>query len=246
MIKIGIISDIHGNDIALKKVLGKLNNEVDEIISLGDMIGLGPNSDNVLNQVMALDNFYTVLGNHERYYLYGYCDNPMSCVEGTHHKWIKENINKNKNEYIKNIPLEIKREYNGKRFLFLHYARINNDSPKFRVIIKHPSESELLDLFKIHDADYIFYGHEHTASIDKCTLNGKTKYFINPGPLGCPHPDKDITRYGILSIGDEITYQAFEIKYDSTLVVKDMYQKEMPDRDFISRCFYHVTQNNEA
>ena len=47
--KIGIISDIHGNDVAFKEVLRRLEGKVDSIICLGDMIAIGPNGNNVIN-----------------------------------------------------------------------------------------------------------------------------------------------------------------------------------------------------
>ena len=59
--KIGIISDIHGNDVAFKKVLEILYGNVDEIICLGDMIAIGPNRNEVINIARGLENFRTVL-----------------------------------------------------------------------------------------------------------------------------------------------------------------------------------------
>ena len=41
--KLGIITDIHNNAVALEKVLDYLNNECcDRIICCGDIIGIGP------------------------------------------------------------------------------------------------------------------------------------------------------------------------------------------------------------
>ena len=78
-------------------------------------------------------------------------------------------------------------------------------------------------------------GHEHIASI----LEGD-RIFINPGSLGCPHPNKDMARYGILELNEEIKYTQFEFKYDSVCVVRDMYEKNMPNKDFISSNFYKI------
>ena len=96
MHRIGLITDIHGNDLALKEALKRLDGKVDEIICLGDLIGIGPNGNEVIEIVKKIKNFSCVLGNHDRYLLYGF-DNPYSCTQADHQEWIKNHIS---NEYI--------------------------------------------------------------------------------------------------------------------------------------------------
>ena len=232
--KIGIISDIHGNDLAFKEVLKRLNGNVDEIICLGDLIGIGPNGNEVLNIASSLKNFRTVLGNHERYYLYGF-NNPLSCTNKDHQTWIKNSIDDKHYEFIKNIPVEIEILHNDKKILFLHYSRRNFEALNLEYIEKDVCYEKINDLFMKYNADIIFYGHEHIASI----LEGD-RIFINPGSLGCPHPNKDMARYGILELNEEIKYTQFEFEYDSVCVVRDMYEKNMPNKDFISSNFYKI------
>ncbi|SMC85476.1 Predicted phosphodiesterase [Desulfocicer vacuolatum DSM 3385] len=63
--KIAIISDIHGNLEALTAVMEHLNTcPVDQIISLGDNIGYGPNPNEVMD-LLARHSIQSVLGNHE-------------------------------------------------------------------------------------------------------------------------------------------------------------------------------------
>ena len=51
--KIGIISDIHGNKKALDAVLKQLEKEnIDKIICLGDLIGGAPRSEEVVQKEM--------------------------------------------------------------------------------------------------------------------------------------------------------------------------------------------------
>ena len=233
--KIGIISDIHGNDVAFKETLDRLKDKVDSIICLGDMIGIGPNGNDVLNIARSLKNFQTVLGNHERYYLYGF-NNPLSCTQQDHQDWIKSQISLENGEYIKQIPVNIEIEHNGKKILFTHYAKREGKGLFFEYIVKDPDYDSLDYLFRNYDADIIFYGHEHIASI----FEGNRK-FINPGSLGCPHPKKNFSRYGILELGDEIKYEQFEFEYDSSKVAKDIFEKEMPNGEFIASNFYKMT-----
>ena len=236
--KIGIISDIHGNDVAFKKVLEILYGNVDEIICLGDMIAIGPNGNEVVDVARGLKNFRTVLGNHERYFLYGF-NNPLSCTAQEHQDWVKEQISEVNEEYIKSIPLQIEINHNGKKIIFMHYAKRQGPGLFFEYIVKDVNYEKLCDLFKHYDADIIFYGHEHIASI----FEGDKKY-INPGSLGCPHPKKNILRYGILELGNEIKYNQFESEYDSSRVVRDIYEKKMPNGDFVASNFYKMTMKD--
>jgi len=50
MMKIGVIADIHGNAPALKAVLNELDKmgDIKHIYCLGDMIGIGPDTNEVL------------------------------------------------------------------------------------------------------------------------------------------------------------------------------------------------------
>ena len=232
MHRIGLITDIHGNDLALKEALKRLDGKVDEIICLGDLIGIGPNGNEVIEIVKKIKNFSCVLGNHDRYLLYGF-DNPYSCTQADHQEWIKNHVSKENQEYLKTIPIEIERIYNNKTLLFLHYARRSKDGMRFEFIEHEPSEEKLNKLFKETEADYYFFGHEHFPSI----IKGE-KTYIDVGSLGCPYPNKDEGRYGILSIGKHIVYKAYTFTYDSSKIVEDMVNKKMPNTDFIRKNFY--------
>jgi len=63
--KIAVISDIHANLEALEAVLADIESQqLDRIICLGDLVGYGPDPDEVVNRVREL-GIDCVLGNHE-------------------------------------------------------------------------------------------------------------------------------------------------------------------------------------
>ncbi len=65
-----IVSDIHGNEVALQAVFADIEaQKVDEIVCLGDVIGYGPKPRQCLSS--ALDYKLTLLGNHEEAVLFG-------------------------------------------------------------------------------------------------------------------------------------------------------------------------------
>ena len=67
--KIGLISDIHGNKKALDAVLEQLEKEnIDKIICAGNLIGGAPMSEEVVQKMISLgEKVITVRGNREKY-----------------------------------------------------------------------------------------------------------------------------------------------------------------------------------
>lgn len=67
--KILIMSDIHGNLIALQEVLQKaLQEKISGIIILGDLIDYGPSSNEVIEQLSQIPDglvYCNIWGNHE-------------------------------------------------------------------------------------------------------------------------------------------------------------------------------------
>ena len=65
--KIGIITDVHNNVIALNSMLAVFEEEgCDEIICCGDIIGIGPFPEETVQRIKSLPNIRCVLGNHEK------------------------------------------------------------------------------------------------------------------------------------------------------------------------------------
>ena len=63
--KIAIISDIHGNLEALNSVYADIQqNDVDNLVCLGDMVGYGPEPEAMINFVVE-KGIGSVAGNHE-------------------------------------------------------------------------------------------------------------------------------------------------------------------------------------
>ncbi len=60
-------SDIHGNGPALKAVLKEIDErrDVDHIYCLGDMLGMGPDSNEVLEMLFSRSDVSMLTGNHD-------------------------------------------------------------------------------------------------------------------------------------------------------------------------------------
>ena len=233
--KIGIITDIHNNLIALESVLKKIEITCDMIICCGDIIGIGPYPEETVQRMMKIKNLIAVRGNHEKYLLeempYKYPnDKQMGIEEMKHHKWEHKQLSNNSVEFLKSLPYSRNLEIDGKKIAIMHYAM--DDENKYKSFGKNIEK-----LFSFVDADIIIYGHEHNRNI--CNTN---KCYINVGSLGCPAKDKNIARYGILEITNgKVNIEAGEIKYDSQAVIDKINEYNCPASAEIKRFFYGIS-----
>lgn len=237
--KIGIITDIHNNSVALESVLAEIENTCDCIICCGDIIGIGPYPEETVQRMIQIKNLIAVRGNHERYLLEGMPnkypnEERMGIEEMKHHKWEHKLLSKSSVEFLKSLPYSRALEIEGKRISVMHYAmNYENRYIKYKF---NPSEEDLVDTFSSVDADIIIYGHEHNRNICK-----SEKLYINVGSLGCPAKDKNIARYGVLEITDgKVNIEAKELKYNSQSVVDKISEYNYPAADEIKAFFFGV------
>ena len=75
--KFAIITDVHGNFDALETVLDDIDNreDIDKIYNLGDNIGIGHETNKVLDHIFDRDDMEMIAGNHD--------EAIMSVVNGT-------------------------------------------------------------------------------------------------------------------------------------------------------------------
>ena len=104
--KIGIISDIHGDLKALKTVLDRLDNhhQVDEILCAGDLVGRGPEQEEVVNLIR---------------------NRHIQTVRGNHDDWA-DHVSPSSISYLRSLPLDWRGEIDNKRVFMCHGKPGNN------------------------------------------------------------------------------------------------------------------------
>lgn len=66
-----VFGDVHGNLIALEKLLKTEGSETDLFVSHGDVVNYGPWSDECVNLLSDIPNIQLLQGNHEQYFIQG-------------------------------------------------------------------------------------------------------------------------------------------------------------------------------
>lgn len=160
--KIGLISDIHGNLEALEAALGYLSKKekVDQIIVLGDIVGYMANPNEC---VQLVKNYDCIQGNHDCTVVYEEDLDWFNPVAKEALLWtINELTDENKN-ILKDFPLT--RIYKEKNFTISH-GTLNSPEKFFyldEIFGAHES-------FKLMETQLLFVGHTHVP-----------QYFIRHG-----------------------------------------------------------------
>ena len=168
--KIGIITDVHSNIIALNAVLNEFEKiKVDKIICCGDIIGIGPNPEETVQELMKnKDKLIAIRGNHEQYLLKGLPKNvhddkrEMSLEEIDNHEWTHSKLSENSKKFISQFKISNIIEIEGKKIYIVHYP--NNEDGIYKKHIKNPTIKQNQEMFSGINADIFIYGHTHTIN----------------------------------------------------------------------------------
>ena len=160
--KFAIITDIHGNAPALQAVLNEVDerNDIDHIYCLGDMIAIGPDTNEVLDLLFSRHDVSMISGNHDEAVLAIIKGEPHPLSHPhvkEHHEWIANGIDVKFIHKLHGLPRFIRKDILGRSVFFTHYhvdankmdAHISED-PYARIVL--PSLENMEELFGPQDA----------------------------------------------------------------------------------------------
>lgn len=177
--RIALISDIHGNLVALDAVLANLSSEgVDSIVFLGDAATLGPQPKEVLARLREID-CDCITGNHESALLDPEHATDFHIGPELHPtlRWCADQLEPEDWEFLKSFRpvLEIPREPEAGLLCF-HGSPLSNTD-----LILPTTSGEVLDkLFAGQSATILVGGHSHVQMLRP----HEGKLFLNPGSVG--------------------------------------------------------------
>lgn len=233
--RVAIVSDIHGNLEAFREVLKDVDrSKVDEIISLGDNIGYGPDPDPVIKLVQA-HQIPSVIGNHE-----------LAVINPKYLKWFNPVARKSLEKSL-TLLSEQSLEYISKQKPYLV-------SQGCRFVHGFPPDSALIYMFQISDhrkqeslekmeENICFVGHTHMLEMISYSgqaaetnplsegitrLEDKTKCIFNIGSVGQPRDGDNRAKYAIW----DSSLRTLEIRflaYDIAAVVDKMKKAGLPE-----------------
>ena len=225
-----VVSDIHANFPALATAVNNFGDSYEMIVSLGDVIGYGPNPVECIDWVKKNAKI-SIMGNHDS----ALCnDKDLSYFN----EYAKEVINicrplipEPQQEYLCNLPLTAEAD----ELLFVH---ANPSSPESWQYIN--SKERIYYTLREQKNGITFIGHSHVPFIAELTedelriyngtaeIKSGAKYLINVGSIGQPRDGDNRLSYAILK-KDENVVEIKRLNYNIRKTQKMMREMELPN-----------------
>jgi putative phosphoesterase len=177
--RIGLISDIHGNLFALEAVLAELDREkLDDLICLGDVAALGPEPGAVLARLQAL-GCPVVMGNMDEWLLSPPGLDTTDELDQALIRWHTAQLTDAERAYIRAFPATIERSLGAERTLLCFHG-----SPRsyHDVIVPTTPDDALNEMFEGAHAAILVGGHTHLQMMRRYG----DVHLINVGSVGLP------------------------------------------------------------
>ena len=215
--RIAIISDVHGNSVALEAVLQDLGQQpqVDQIVIAGDLCLNGPRPRETLHRLQAL-NCPVIQGNVDVEVMTG-APNAGAKKRDTV-AWTREQIGPEGIDYLATLPLfHLVTNPYGNDLLVVHANPLNQED----AIFPTSPDSKLEHLLgKLEPTiGVLAFGHLHIAY----TRRWRHLLLVDAGSCGLPRDEDARAAYAILTCENNI-WQAEHrrVEYDIKVVVKDL------------------------
>ena len=225
--EIAVLSDIHGNYVALEKCLNlALARGIDKFIFLGDYLGELAYPQRTMELLYALKEKYCcwfIKGNKENYWLnynnaWKENDSTTGALYYTYHNLTETDMNffrqlADKKEFsLENLPT-----------ITLCHGSPNKVNEQLQA-----DDTNTFSVMDNNDADYILCGHTHI----QCAIKHNKKVLWNPGSVGMPLHSNGKSQFLILRLTKEFAWESelCSVDYDVENVIDDLHTSGLYDK----------------
>ena len=231
-----VISDIHGNLEAFTSVRDDIQSrQVDRIVSLGDNIGYGADSESVV-QLLIAGGIPSVLGNHEKAVL---DDKVLRWHTGEVRRAIEiaaAGLSESALGYLR----ECRTSLSDSGCLFVH----GFPPDSFRLYLHQAGDDQLQRAFTEMKADLCFVGHTHQIRLlfyekervmrqpvdrPQLPIPKNRKYLINAGSVGQPR-DGDVRARYVIWDSRTRRLEIRAVEYDAAAAARKIIAAGIPAR----------------
>jgi putative phosphoesterase len=220
-VKTALISDIHGNAVALDAVLAEL--DADQVVCLGDAVQGGPQPTEVLDRLRDL-GWPVVLGNADAFLL-----DPDAGPERFRevNDWTVSQLAPGHLDQIRSFVPRLNVEIGDQRLLAFHGGPDDYD----QILLPWTPIDELQAAFDPYPADLYAGGHTHQQFVRRV---GDAQ-FVNPGSVGLSwdwdrrsNDELGVDRYACYAVLEERSIEFRRVPFDVEPLLQLYREREVP------------------
>ncbi|MDP9350125.1 MAG: metallophosphatase family protein [Chloroflexota bacterium] len=223
--RFGIISDIHGNLVALQTVLDSMGS-VDQYWCLGDVVGYGPDPEECVQTLLDLDHV-VVMGNHDAAAVGVISPRSFNGEARRALEWTTRQLGRESLSYLKSMPEQLPRN----EILLVH------GTPRDPIWEYLTSVEQAREVFSGMENAYTFVGHTHVPLVFVQDRDGQVlagtpqdgmllklaseRVLVNPGSVGQPRDGDPRAAYAVVD-SEQMTVEFHRVEYDIAETQKRM------------------------
>ena len=213
--RVGMLSDIHSNLVALEAVLEDLP-AVDALVCAGDVVGYNPWPAECVEAIRERE-VPTVMGNHDRAVASGsaFAFNSMARA-GVEHA--RAELSEEQLRWLADLPTE--------RYAFddrMHVVHGHPDDPD-RYTYPQEFSADLL-----RGVDVLIMGHTHVQGHEVFEEGNEGGLVVNPGSVGQPRDGDPRAAYAICDL-DTMSVEQRRVEYGVKRVIEAVQEEGLPER----------------
>jgi predicted phosphodiesterase len=233
--RLAILSDIHGNLEAFQSVHADMERQgLDGVVCLGDMIGYGPDPEDVIRGIRNLQ-CSAVLGNHEASLLTEKARKWMNFQARENSITTEKLLSEESITYCRTLPRSL---HSGESWFVHGYPPDSVFTYLF-----NKTDQGIEALFAASEASLYFVGHTHDLQLvsqqqgkvirtplskGRIHLDHDRKYIINAGSVGQPRDGDNRAKYLIWD-NETRDMDVLFIPYDSEKTIRKIHERGFPD-----------------
>jgi predicted phosphodiesterase len=231
--RLGVISDVHGNIAALEVALAALREQrIDRLLCAGDLVGYGPFPNECVVRV-AEARALCVAGNHDLMAIGRLGDARAGALARETIAWTRSELNADARSYLEALPPSVELDS-----LVMAHGSIDDPS---EYVERERAPAELARLGVAHpDATMLILGHTHTplaqaeargtlveGSRGRVQIEAGERLLVNPGSVGQPREWRALVRFGVVDLGSGVVH-LHALGYDHASVRRALAERGLP------------------
>jgi len=217
---IAVISDIHSNLTALEAVIDSLPKH-DDLFCLGDIVGYGPQPNEVIARLAELRPSVTLLGNHDNAVVsgdvQGFSANAATAVE-----WTRRKMNEESRRHLATLKPSAKIRLEGHTFALFHGSPRD---PLNEYVFPGIPATVGRSLVRTASARIVLLGHTHMPMLYRF----EDGVLANPGSVGQPRDGDRRASFALLTLSEgDVKFEVRRVDYDVDPVADRILSSGLP------------------